>query len=212
MLKEMPVADLNVIQWALDQGIDRLELNTNLAVGGLTPRDDLVRNVLALAQPYAVSVVVMVRPRAGNFYYNHRETEMMLATLKRFRALGVQSVTFGAVTGDGYLDRATMLKLIEAAAPMQVVCHMAFDAIRFEYQEQALIWLADHGVKRVLTHGGPLQVPITKTLAHLQTLCRWAPEKMEILPGGGITGHNYKDIVGALGVQQVHGSRILSQA
>lgn len=34
MLREMPVADLSTVKAALDQGINRLELNINLAVGG----------------------------------------------------------------------------------------------------------------------------------------------------------------------------------
>lgn len=154
----------------------------------------------------------MVRPRPGDFCYQVQEIETMLATLKRLRMLGVQSVTFGAVTANGRLDRATMLKLIEAAAPMEVVCHMAFDSIKDVYQEQALIWLADHGVKRVLTHGGPLQLPIEITLPHLQTLCQLAPANLQILPGGGVTAQNCRIVAQALGVSELHGSRILTLA
>ncbi|MBM7616983.1 copper homeostasis protein [Weissella uvarum] len=209
MLKEMAVGSTDQLERAIKRGVARIELNENLAVGGLTPSQSMIEQTLAVADTFGVPVAVMVRPRPGDFVYSHREIEKMCDTLKRLRSLGVEAVTFGAVLSDGKLDRANMVKLLEAAQPMDVIFHMAFDTITSEQQVFALDWLERHQVKRVLTHGGAMQQTIQENLPHLTWLCQQAPANLTILPGGGITYQNCEAICDFLGVEEVHGSKIV---
>ena len=209
MIKEIALADLETMALAIAQGVDRVELNQRLDLGGLTPDDDTVQAAVALAAEHQVDLVVMVRPRGGDFNYSAAEIEVMHQTLLRFKRLGVKQVTFGVVDAHKRLARDRMFKLLEAAKPMQVIYHMAFDDIDTNCQAQALRWLAEYGVIRVLTHGGTLNEPITDTVAHLQETIAAAPTSLSILPGGGITYENANWVANHLDVSQVHGSKII---
>ena len=134
---------------------------------------------------------------------------MMEADLFNAQKLGVDAVTYGVLTSGGKLDEEAMEMLLGASEGMQVVFHMAFDAIAPENQLEAIDWLAEHGVVRILTHGGPLDQPITKTLDHLKETFAQAEGKIEILPGGGINYQNFQEIATELNASQLHGTKIV---
>lgn len=87
---------------------------------------------------------------------------------------------------------------------------MAFDEIPQRTQKAELSWLAEQGVKRILTHGGELSKPILANISHLKDIISWAKGQIEILPGGGITSTNCDFIAEKLNVQQVHGTKIVA--
>lgn len=209
MIREIAVADIDTIRRALAAGVERVELSADLSIGGISPSVMLVQEALTLTNAAGVDLVVMVRPRGGDFVYSHLEIDKMIGTLKQFRAIGVHYVTFGALDEMGHLDRCHMVKLLEAAKPMHVVFHMAFDDIKPEYQEQALHWLARNKVIRVLTHGGQLTESIDDCLPHLRQIQEWTPIGMTILPGGGINFRNMNEIADTLDVKEIHGSHII---
>ncbi|MDR0899192.1 MAG: copper homeostasis protein CutC [Lactobacillaceae bacterium] len=209
MIKEIALEDIDNIQKAIDAGANRVEVNDNLEVGGLTPSIDNVAAALEITEKAGVDLVVMVRPKVGNFVYSSADLQTMIESLNELKALGVKTVTFGAVTAGKKIDTQTMSRLLEVSSPMEVVFHMAFDAIRRDKQAGAINWLADNGVSRILTHGGDLSTPIEENLDHLERTIQEARGQIEILPGGGITFENYERVVRRLGVSQVHGSRIV---
>lgn len=212
LLKEACVENFTNIPAALQAGAKRIELNDNLVVGGTT----VSRGVMAEATRYVhendASVVAMIRPRGGNFVYSDTELKIMEADLFVAQELGVDAVTFGALTQDGWLDEEAMENLIAASAGMTVVMHMAFDAIPEAKQAAAIDWLAAHDVSRILTHGGPLTESIEATTPHLKALVAQAQGKLEILPGGGITAANVETVTAAIGVNQAHGTKIVTIA
>lgn len=210
MIREIAVADIETIHNAIQAGVERVELSADLSVGGVSPDEDTVVEAVGLTTAANIDLVVMVRPRGGDFVYTHDEITEMIQTLKLYRSLGVHYVTFGALDAQGHLDRCAMVKLLEAAKPMQVVFHMAFDEIPLDYRAQSLEWLARNHVIRVLTHGGPLTDSIDMCLESLKQTIAWTPKGMAILPGGGITFANAVEIASELGVDEVHGSRIVS--
>lgn len=209
MIKEIALADLDTMQAAIAAGVDRVELNDRLDLGGLTPNLAVVEQAVALAAEFDVELVVMVRPRGGDFNYTRGEITTMHQTLLDLRRLGVKQVTFGVVNEKHQIAKGRMIRLLEAAQPMQVVFHMAFDDIDPALQAITLAWLDRQGVHRVLTHGGPLDLPITETLAHLHEIRQFAPADMTVLPGGGVNFANAEKIADALQVNEVHGSKIV---
>ena len=209
MLKEVCVENFTSLPKALAAGARRIELNDNLAVGGTTVSKGVLAEATRYIHEHDASVVAMIRPRGGNFVYNDLELKIMEADIFEAQAQGVDAVTFGALTADGWLDEDAMENLIAASAGMDVVMHMAFDAIPEARQAEAIDWLAEHEVDRILTHGGPLDQPITATFPHLKTLVQAADGKLTILPGGGITADNVDEIARQLGVSEAHGTKIL---
>ncbi|WEV40765.1 copper homeostasis protein CutC [Lactobacillus sp. ESL0681] len=211
MIKEVCVENFTDIPRMIAAGADRIELNNNLAVGGTTPSFGVLQQAVLYAHNFNIPVVVMIRPRGGDFNYNEHEIAMMVTDIQLAALIGADAVTFGCLNAEKTIAKPIMKRMIELArtSGLEVVMHMAFDEIPENLQEQSLNWLADQGVKRILTHGGRLNIPITVTVAHLHEIITWATEKIEILPGGGITSTNAQEIAATLKVEQLHGSKIV---
>ena len=90
-----------------------------------------------------------------------------------------------------------------------VTFHMAFDELAADAQPAALDLLARLGVDRVLTHGGAAGTPIAGNLERLRRLADYAVDRVGILPGGGVTWENAEEVANAVGVCEVHGTRIV---
>ncbi len=211
MLKEACVENFTDIARVIKNGAQRIELNNDLALGGTTPTYGVMKKALAYTKSCNIPVVVMIRPRGGNFVYSPSEIEIMASDLTIAAKLGAQGVAFGCLNSQNHLNKLQMKLLLSLAHSLnvEVVMHMAFDEIPQRTQKAELSWLAEHGVKRILTHGGKLSEPILANISHLKEIISWAKGQIEILPGGGITSSNCDFIAEKLNVQQVHGTKIV---
>ncbi|GEO57565.1 copper homeostasis protein CutC [Companilactobacillus paralimentarius] len=209
IFKEVAVENFTNIPTAVLKGANRIELNDNLAVGGTTPSLGVLQESTKYLQEKSIPVVEMIRPRGGNFVYNDLEIKMMEADLFQAQKLGVDGVAFGALTADGDLDEDAMEQLIAASAGMQIVFHMAFDALAEDNKKSAIDWLVDHDVDRILTHGGPLTTSIDQTVDKIKGYVDYAAGRITILPGGGVNYQNCDTIAEKLGVKEVHGTKVI---
>ncbi|KRN94003.1 copper homeostasis protein CutC [Pediococcus stilesii] len=209
MFKEIPVENFTDIPTLIAQGANRIELCDNLAVGGTT----VSRGVMAESQKYAsehnIPIMAMIRPRGGDFVYNDTELKIMESDLFQAQELGVDGVVFGALNDNGTIDEDAMEQLIGASNGMQITFHMAFDAIPLNNQPDSIDWLVEHGVDRILTHGGPLSSSIDTTLDQIKKTINYAKNRIIILPGGGITRQNAEQIQNKLSVHELHGSKLI---
>ncbi len=211
MLKEACVENFYNIPHVIKAGADRLELNNDLALGGTTPSYGVIKKSVTYAENFKIPVVIMIRPRGGDFIYNENEIGIMADDIEASAKLGAQGVAFGCLTNNNQINRIQMKHLITLARSLnvEVVMHMAFDDISNDKQKTELNWLADQGVKRILTHGGKLDKPILATILHLKEIIKWANDRIEILPGGGITTENSNLVSAELNVNQLHGTKIV---
>ena len=211
MLKEVCVENFTNIPHVIENGADRIELNNELSLGGTTPTFGVIKRSIIYADRVKIPVIVMIRPRGGNFIYNEDEIAIMADDMAVAAKLGARGVAFGCLTNQKQLNRAQMERLIDLAHSLNlaVVMHMAFDQISEPIQRDELNWLIGQKVERILTHGGDLQFPIEDTITHLKEILNWSNGKIEILPGGGITTKNRDEIVEKLHVNQLHGSKIV---
>lgn len=195
----------------IERGANRIELNNDLSVGGTTPSFGVIKKTVEYAHKHDVPVIVMIRPRGGNFVYNEDELEIMINDIQICSLLNVDGVTFGCLTREKHLDKRAMNRLLSVAhaGDLEVVMHMAFDELTNAERKEAIDWLSKNKVKRILTHGGPLNQPISHTIDHLKELVKQAKNKIEILPGGGITKANVNKIVEQIKIKQVHGTKLL---
>lgn len=209
MLKEVCVENFTGVPRAIARGGNRIELCDNLSVGGTTVSHGVAAKTITYCHLHNTKVMTLVRPRGGNFIYTKDEIEIMQNDIVHFKQLGIDGVVIGCLNDFGWIDEEPMLHLLESAKGLDVTFHMAFDHIKPEYQLEAIDWLAEHGVNRILTHGGPESSSIEENLTRLKELVDYAKDKIIIMPGGGITDKNVNFITTKLNISEVHGTKIV---
>ena len=209
MIYEFCAENVTLLEKAMQAGARRIELCDNLAVGGTTPSYGVTKAAVELAANYDTTIMTMIRPRGGDFVYNELEIAIMLEDIRLIAQAGSQGVVFGALTADKKLDKANLEKLIAASKGMEIVFHMAFDELSDEDQLEAIDWLSQAGVTRILTRAGVSGDSLEKRFAHYHRILERAKGKIEILPGGGIDLDNRQTFIDQLGVTQLHGTKVV---
>ncbi|CRC34495.1 TPA: copper homeostasis protein CutC [Streptococcus pneumoniae] len=187
MIYEFCAENVTLLEKAMQAGARRIELCDNLAVGGTTPSYGVTKAAVELAANYDTTIMTMIRPRGGDFVYNDLEIAIMLEDIRLTAQAGSQGVVFGALTADKKLDKPNLEKLIAASKGMEIVFHMAFDELSDEDQPEAIDWLSQAGVTRILTRAGVSGDSLEKRFVHYHRILEYAKGKIEILPGGGNT-------------------------
>ena len=209
MIYEFCAENVTLLEKAMQAGARRIELCDNLAVGGTTPSYGVTKAAVELAADYDTTIMTMIRPRGGDFVYNDLEISIMLEDIRLTAQAGSQGVVFGALTADKKLDKANLEKLIAASKGMEIVFHMAFDDLSEQDQLEAIDWLSQAGVTRILTRAGVSGDLLEKRFAHYHKILEQAAGKIEILPGGGIDMDNRQTFIDQLGVTQLHGTKVV---
>ena len=209
MIYEFCAENVTLLEKAMQAGARRIELCDNLAVGGTTPSYGVTKAAVELAANYDTTIMTMIRPRGGDFVYTDLEIAIMLEDIRLTAQAGSQGVVFGALTAYKKLDKANLEKLIAASKGMEIVFHMAFDELSDEDQLEAIDWLSQAGVTRILTRAGVSGDSLEKRFAHYHRILEHAKGKIEILPGGGIDLDNRQTFIDQLGVTQLHGTKVV---
>lgn len=210
MIKEFCAENYTDIPKAIQAGAGRIELCDNLAVGGTTPSIGVIEEALAYASEKHVPIMTMIRPRGGNFVYNDIELKIMENDLIHAKNAGTDGVVFGCLTEENEFDEEALEMLVGNSEGLLTTFHMAFDELSKEEQFKTIDWFARLGIDRILTHGGPLSTTIEENLPHLKELVDYAAGRIIILPGGGINSDNAERIASTLGVNELHGTKIVT--
>ncbi|HHY6894801.1 TPA: copper homeostasis protein CutC [Streptococcus pneumoniae] len=209
MIYEFCAENVTLLEKAMQAGARRIELCDNLAVGGTTPSYGVTKAAVELAANYDTTIMTMIRSRGGDFVYNDLEIAIMLEDICLTAQAGSQGVVFGALTADKKLDKPNLEKLIAASKGMEIVFHMAFDELSDEDQPEAIDWLSQAGVTRILTRAGVSGDSLEKRFVHYHRILEYAKGKIEILPGGGIDLDNRQTFIDQVGVTQLHGTKVV---
>jgi copper homeostasis protein len=197
VLVEACVTTVEEAETCVAAGAHRLELCRDLAVGGLTPGDELLAAVTAAVD---VPVFAMARPRSGSFVFDAEEVETTTREIERLLRGGAAGVVVGALHPSGGIDVDAMHRLVVAAAPLPVTFHRAFDQL--EDQVAAMDVLADLKVARVLTSGGATRA--MDAVPRLAELAVRGAGRVRVLAGGGVRAGHVAELVARTGVREVH--------
>jgi copper homeostasis protein len=193
---EVCCGSLDDVVRAARAGADRVELNSALFVGGLTPS---VGSVLEAKARVGIPVISMIRPRAGGFCFTDLEFETMLRDTREIAKAGADGFAVGFLTAEGWLDEERCKIWVEAAGDRELVFHRAFDIMKNE-PEQVLPRLAELGFKRILTSGREPSAP-----AGVEMIRRCVEiGAVEVLAGGGVRAGNVQELIRTTGCRQVH--------
>lgn len=198
-LIEVCVDSLESAVIASEAGADRIELNSAIAVGGLTPSTKLLSQVKeATPKP----IVCMVRNRIGNFSYSDQEFNQLLDDAKRLLDCGADGLAFGFVETWGQIENARIEQFVKLCGERDAVFHRAIDCtsdIMHSFSQ-----LMDLGVTRVLTSGG--EATAESGANTIAKMCEISNGCIEVLPGSGINASNVVSILKQSGCDQIHGT------
>lgn len=181
----------------------RVELNSALSAGGLTPSCATLRKAKT---DTGLQVICMVRPRAAGFCYSPAEKEVMFEEARDLLEAGADGIAFGFLNPDGSVDEentAKMASLIHSYGPSrEAVFHRAFDVT--PDPAKAVSSLIACGIDRILTSG--TKEKAEQGIPLIQKLQETFGDQIEFLAGSGVNAANAAKIIEETGIHQVHSS------
>jgi copper homeostasis protein len=132
----------------------------------------------------------------------------MLRDIDYCKQVGCNGVVIGMLNTDGTVDQARCARLVEAAYPLGVTFHRAFDWAANPFE--ALETIIQLGCERILTSG---QRPTAEEGVQLiDQLVRQADDRIVIMPGSGVRSGNIVSLAEQTGASEFHTSARLLQA
>lgn len=184
---------------AAEAGAQRIELCKDLHLGGLTPAYE---DILFCQEQLSLRTFVLIRPRGGDFCYTDEEFQTILADIEFCQKRNIPGVVVGFLNPDSSIDIEKSRLAVQAAGPMQVTFHRAFD--RCQDWRTALEQIIDCGYHRILTSGQQATAPDgADTLAEI---VKQARHRITILAGSGIDSRNVAELIRHTQVDEVHAS------
>lgn len=182
-------------------GAVRIELNSALHLGGLTPS---LGELILLKRDTRLNIVAMVRPRGAGFDYHEHDFETMYTDCGLLLKHGADGIAFGCLKDDRSICARQTRRIIDLikSAGKDAVFHRAFDCVR--EPEKAMEQLIEFGVDRVLTSG--LKEKAADGADMIARLRRQYGSQIEILAGSGINHTNAADLILKTGIRQIHSS------
>jgi copper homeostasis protein len=198
-LLEIALDDVGGAAIAERAGAQRIELCAGLADGGTTPSIGLVQ--FAAAELTTATLMVLIRPRAGDFVYTPGELDVMVADIRAVHhAAPAAGFALGALTPSGEIDVNGLRLLLDAASGAPVTFHKAFDSTRD--LDRSLDELIDAGVDRVLTSGG--RRTALEGTDVIRRLVERAAGRIIPIAAGSVRPNMVAALVAATGVSDVH--------
>lgn len=180
-------------------GANRIELCTNPQEGGTTPSYGMMKTA---REKTSLPLFPIIRPRGGDFLYSDDEFSIMQSDVQVCKELGCNGVVLGLLHKDGRINVARTATLVEAAYPMEVTFHRAFDRCYDPFE--ALEQIIEIGCRRILTSG---QKPTAMEGAdRIAELVKAAAGRIIIMPGCGVRAGNVLELAQKTGAMEFHSS------
>jgi len=154
------------------------------------------------SQSIEIDLHVLIRPRGGDFLYTDLEIEVMKRDIAFCKENGVKGVVLGVLKKDGNVDLERTRQLVNAATPMSVTFHRAFDMVNDPLQ--AIEDIISTGCHRILTSG--LSNKAWDGRDMIANLISAANGRIIIMAGSGINSENADKLVRYTGVTEIHAS------
>lgn len=178
-------------------GADRIELCSNLVIGGVTPGKALFDLVKKYTE---IKTRVLLRPRYGDYCYNQYEFEQLKEEVQMYCEMGADGVVVGMLNPDGTLDTEHLAELVKVAGKKEKALHRAFDVCVDPMK--ALEDAIGLGFDTILTSGqGETAWEGRDVLRELQEK---SAGRIEILAAGGIGAEPIEKLLPYTGVTSYH--------
>ena len=174
---------------AQDYGAKRIELCSEIFLGGITPSIGLIESCL---EELKIPIRVLLRPRGGDFNYNDNEVKVLINDAIRLKDMGINGIVIGLVDEKGAIPLNKLEKILNKVdGKMNLTFHKAFDYLKKPIQD--LKTLIDFGFDNILTSGG--KKTAEEGLNFMNKLRNEANGNLVIMPGGGINSENFRHFI-----------------
>lgn len=181
--------------------IDRIELNSAIELGGLTPSLETLKALKGMIKP---KICCMVRPRGGDFFYTENEFEVMLKDAENLLKANADGIVFGFLNEDKTVDteRTRIMSDLIHSYRKEAIFHKAFDETPDKIQaSQDLISCY---IDRILTSGKAVYPDILEGCERIRQLKEIYYNQIQFLPGGGVRVENIQDVIRTSTCNQIH--------
>ena len=195
---EVCVDTLEGAMIAINNGADRVELCSALALGGLTPSAGLMKAASKLQKP----IYAMIRPRGGDFIFNFEEMDIMLHEIDRCREYELAGIVIGITHKNGALDYNKLRSLVDHADGLGVTLHRAFDVTPDPME--ALEMAIDLKIERILTSGQ--KETAIEGAQMIGRVMESAKKRISIMPCSNINPCTVKSLLEIIDFSEIHSS------
>lgn len=202
LVKEVCVESFDEAVRASHAGANRIELCENLYCGGTTPSFGTIKKCI---EKLTVPVMVMIRPRGGDFIYSADEFEIMKEDIIRCKELGADGVVFGILDPEANIDKTRTRQLLQLADPMEITFHKAIDVATSILNSVTI--LKEIGVHRILTSGG--EKTALEGMIRLNRMIELASPQVKIIVAGKVTWENFNEVSQKIPSEEYHGRRLV---
>src|SRR6185436_9073026 len=116
----------------------------NPVEGGTTPSFGAVKQA---REKVTIQLYPIIRPRAGNYFYDEEEFAIMQKDILLCKELGCDGISVGIQLQNGNIDTERFKRIVEWAYPMGVTSNRVFDAAPDPFK--ALEEIIECGCERV---------------------------------------------------------------
>ncbi|CAM9133455.1 copper homeostasis protein CutC [Mycoplasma todarodis] len=171
---------------------NRIELCSNLEVGGYTPNIELIKEATEISK---IPVMVIVRNHSDNFEINDEQLNQIIKQIKEINKTKAHGIVFGAILNNK-VNKKALETIINTVENKEITFHKAFDYVDDKESESS--YLHEQGVNRILTSGRK-----GNPINFLKELKETNESGIEVLIGGGVTIDN-KDTLIKNGFKNIH--------
>ena len=177
-------------------GANRIELCADLKNGGITPKYSDIKRLRKLTN---INLHVLILPIANKFICSKEDLKKIIKDIEFCKSIGIDGVVIGAINEDKSIDITKTKKMVDAARPMKVTFHRAFDTcLDLKNNLEDII---KTGCDYLLTSGQYSDV--NEGLENITQLIKISKNRITILAGGGVNHKNIHELYSA-GVRQFH--------
>jgi copper homeostasis protein len=203
LIREACVESFREAERAQELGAERIELCARLDLGGITPSYALIESV---KKNLRIPVMVMIRPRGGNFTYDRMELKIMRQNIGMCEQMGIDGIVFGFLKQSGEIDTTLTRDFTRLAYPLEVTFHKAIDDTPDPVAAVDMLKEID-GVSRVLSSGGAATAFEGATV--LNRMISAAEGRLIIMAGGKVTRENLQEMSDIIRTNEFHGKKIV---
>ena len=185
---------------AQEGGADRVELCSDLVIGGVSPSVPLFRQIRKYTDLKIRTIRTLLRPRYGNYCFSGYECDELNEEIAIFREEGADGVVVGILNPDGTLNTGQLARFKETAGDMEIALHRAFDVCLDPMQ--AMEEVISLGYDTILTSGQAATAWEGREL--LKELQEKSRGRIEILAASGISPAVIQKLVPYTGISSYH--------